>query len=100
LKKENKIGNNKLIFANKSKEDIILEDEFQSYLGENFINILENGNEAEYEHGRITESFLRKHINNFNCKFYICGPPPMMDAAIKQLSNLGVAENSMIKEEF
>jgi ferredoxin-NADP reductase len=36
----NKIGNNKLIFANKTKDDIILADEFESLLGANFINIL------------------------------------------------------------
>ncbi len=40
LKKDNKIGNNKLLFANKTKTDIILEEKFQKWLGDNFINIL------------------------------------------------------------
>ena len=37
LEKENKIGNNKLIFANKTKADIILEEKLKSLLGANFI---------------------------------------------------------------
>ncbi|HAQ70567.1 hypothetical protein N9545_08400 [Salibacteraceae bacterium] len=37
---KNEIGNNKLIFANKQKSDIILQREFEAILGENFINIL------------------------------------------------------------
>lgn len=40
LQLANEIGNNKLIFANKTKADIILEEEFKSLLGENFINVL------------------------------------------------------------
>ncbi|MDA7836763.1 flavodoxin reductase [Salibacteraceae bacterium] len=40
LHSKNEIGNNKLIFANKQKSDIILQREFEAILGENFINIL------------------------------------------------------------
>src|ERR1017187_2727193 len=36
LQSKNKIGNNKLIFANKTKADIILEHEFKNLLGKNF----------------------------------------------------------------
>lgn len=98
LKKDNELHGNKLIFANKSKKDIIYEDLLNSYLGDSFINILENGDEEEYFHGRISEDFLKKHITDFNAKFYLCGPPPMMDAVLKQLANLGVDESNIIQE--
>ena len=100
LRSTNAIGNNKLIFANKTKADIILEDEFKQMLGSNFINILSDEKTEEYAYGHITADFLKMHITDLNQKFYICGPPPMMDAIEKQLGDLGVNETSIVKEEF
>jgi ferredoxin-NADP reductase len=40
LKAQGRVGDNKLIFANKTKKDIILEKEFKEMLGNNFISIL------------------------------------------------------------
>ena len=40
LNSKNEIGECKLIFANKTQDDIILEQEFKNLLGNNFINIL------------------------------------------------------------
>jgi len=40
LRAKNELRNNKLLFANKTKSDIILEKEFSGLLGNNFINIL------------------------------------------------------------
>ncbi len=100
LKSTNQIGSNKLIFANKTKDDIILEEEFKSLLGENFINILSDEEVTGCAHGYITENFLKANIGVHNKTFYVCGPPPMMDAIEKQLINLQVDEKSIIKEAF
>ncbi len=95
-----KIGNNKLIFANKTKSDIILEKEFNSLLGDHFINILSDENLDGYAHGLITESLLKKHINTSIRDIYVCGPPPMMTAIEQQLADLRIEENQIIKEVF
>ena len=100
LQKQNKIGNNVLVFANKTKADIILEKEIGEILGENFINILSEEKVNGYYHGMITEEFLKTNIKNFNQQFYVCGPPPMMDAVLKQLANLGVGEKAITKEKI
>ena len=100
LKSKNKIGDNKLIFANKTKDDILLEKEFNELLGNNFINILSEENTGEYPHGQITEYFLSNHIGSVNRHFYLCGPPPMMEAVQKQLSNLGIGKNAITVEEM
>jgi ferredoxin-NADP reductase len=100
LRSKNEIGNNKLIFANKTKDDIILKHEFESILGKNFINILSDEMVGGYEHGFISENFLKANIADFNKNFYLCGPPPMMDAMEKILSNLHVDEKLIIKEAF
>ena len=98
LQKQNKIGNNVLVFANKTKADIILEKEFKKMLGDAFINILSDEKVKGYHHGMITEEFLKTNIKEFKQQFYVCGPPPMMDAVLKQLANLGVGEKAITKE--
>jgi ferredoxin-NADP reductase len=98
LKSKNKINNNKLIFANKTKADIIHKDEFENLLGNAFVNILSEENLPGYAHGRITEDFLKKNISDFKKSVYICGPPEMIDAVQSQLANLGVGDNSIVVE--
>ncbi len=100
LKEKNKVGNNKLIFANKTKKDIILKEEFEELLGENFINILSDEKTGEYAHGMVTEDFLKRHMGDTNRYFYLCGPPPMIEAVQKDLQNLGVDKNKIVTEEF
>lgn len=100
LQSKNELSHNRLIFANKTKEDIILAQEFKKYLGENFIVILSDEETDEYAHGQITEPFLKTHISDINQQFYVCGPPPMMDAVQKQLSDLGIRKKSITAERF
>jgi len=100
LESKKETGNNRLIFANKTKEDIILAQEFENILGNNFINILSDEQVKGYAHGLITEEFLKPHLKNSIKYVYVCGPPPMMEAIEKQLKNLNVDENNIIKEEF
>lgn len=98
LKAKNEIGNNKLLFANKTMSDIILKDEFTAMLGRAFINILSDEQVEGYGHGFITEDFLRQNISDFNQQFYVCGPPPMVDMVLKQLNNLSVGKGAITIE--
>jgi ferredoxin-NADP reductase len=98
LNSVHKISGNKLIFANKTKADIIHEEELRRLLGTSFINILSDESISGYEHGFITENFLRKHLLAARSKFYVCGPPPMMDAVQKILTNLGIGDDSVVVE--
>ena len=100
LKLKNEIGGNKLIFANKTKEDIILAVEFEELLGKNFINILSEERVIGYAYGQIDEEFLKATITDFNQQFYVCGPPPMMESIEKQLANLGVAKKTITVEKI
>ncbi|MEO8934443.1 MAG: flavodoxin reductase [Xanthomarina sp.] len=100
LRNKSKLGKNKLIFANKKKSDIILKSEFEEMLQNNFINILSEEETKEYAHGRITSDFIKNNCNSLNSYFYLCGPPPMMDAVEKQLKTLNVSDNLIVKEAF
>ena len=100
LQSKHEIGGNKLIFANKTKDDIIHAVEFKNLLGENFINILSDEKVDGYAHGQINQSFLKKNIVGFGKNIYLCGPPAMMEAIEKELADLNVNEKMIIKEEF
>ncbi|MBS1781103.1 MAG: flavodoxin reductase [Bacteroidetes bacterium] len=100
LEKENRIGNNKLIFANKTKADIIFEDKFCQLLGDNFVNILSNENIANYEYGFISADLIRRHTNEPSQYFYLCGPEPMMQAVERHLFALGISERFIVREVF
>jgi len=99
LSSKNEIGNNKLIFANKMKTDIILEKEFRELLGIHFINILSEEKVENFTYGQVTEDFI-----NAKCEwsklFYLCGPPPMMESIERILTDMNVDKKSIIKESF
>ena len=98
LQQQKKIGNNKLIFGNKTKADIIYRQEFRNMLGDNFINILSDEKKEGYAHGMIDRKFLEKHKEASLKKFYVCGPPPMMKAIEGILSEMGVASDAVVVE--
>ncbi|HEV2832217.1 MAG TPA: FAD-binding oxidoreductase, partial [Hanamia sp.] len=74
LHKDGKLGNNKLIFSNRTSKDIILKEEFENMLGDNFINTLTDESVEKYDNRKIDESYLREKIKDLNQYFYICGP--------------------------
>ena len=100
LQSKKEIGDNKLIFANKTKADIILEREFKKILGNNFINILSDEKVKGYANGQITADFIKAKSGGLNKIFYICGPPPMMDSVKKQLADLNVEDSLIVMEAF
>ena len=100
LHSKNEIGDSKLIFANKTQDDIILKQELKTLLGNNFINILSEEKANGYASGLITMDFLQDNFGGINQYFYLCGPPPMIEFVEKQLLDLNVGEKQIIKEEF
>lgn len=100
LNRQEKIGDNKLFFSNRTTGDIILKEEFEKMLGKNFVNIISDEKNTPYIEGRIDEKFLGSHINNADQYFYICGPDPMVEAIHKDLKNLGIHEGKIVIEQF
>lgn len=98
LQKEGKIGNNQLLFANKTTEDIILKDDFEAMLGAHFINILSDEKSERYDYGMITKDYLKDKIGDFSQNFYICGPDPMVQAMQKYLKELGATDSVITVE--
>ncbi|PKD42586.1 FAD-binding oxidoreductase [Rhodohalobacter barkolensis] len=101
LHKKGENGNNKLIFSNKSDKDIILKEEFQKILGDQFVNVITD--EPTEDHifldGFIDKDFLDSQIDDFDQEFYVCGPGPFNDAMMKSLKDLGADPEALIFEE-
>jgi ferredoxin-NADP reductase len=100
LQSKKDIGNNRLIFANKAKADIILMQEFEKLLGDNFINILSDEKVSGYANGQITRDFIEANSGGLNKLFYVCGPPQMIEAIEKYLIQLKVNKKHIIKEKL
>jgi ferredoxin-NADP reductase len=98
LRSTGKTAGNRLLFANKKKEDIILEDQLHQLLDGNVTNILSEENLEGYKHGYVTEGLLKELSIQPDDKLYICGPPPMLDALLKMFKNMGLSEQSVIME--
>jgi ferredoxin-NADP reductase len=97
LQKEKKLGQNKLIFSNRTHRDIILKDEFAAMLGDNFINTITQEQVPGYDHHRVDAEYLKEKITDFNQQFYICGPDAMVKEVQNTLQALGAKNNITVE---
>jgi ferredoxin-NADP reductase len=98
LKADNNIASSQLFFSNKTHEDIFLEKEFRSLLGDRLVNVLtreQNGSPKN----KIDEQFLKAHMANFNGPFYVCGPPGFTETIQNALMRFG-AKNETVNVSF
>ena len=99
LKSKDKLNGNKLIFSNKTENDIILKNEFSEMLGDKFINILTREKNDKYYNGRIDETFLKKSVTDYSQNFYICGPDSFVKDINTLLEKLGAKTDSIVFEK-
>ncbi len=99
LHSKNQVGNNKLFFSNKTTGDIILKEEFENILGDNFINIITQERTEDYYHGKIDKAYLQQNIQNFNQPFYVCGPDAFTESILNTLKQLGASADTLVFEK-
>lgn len=99
LEKDGKLGDNHLIFGNKTQEDIILNGTFTRMLGDNFSNVLSDEKVEGYGHGFVDKNFLQEKVTDFKKNFYVCGPKPMQKAVMDQLKELGAEPTEIVFEK-
>ncbi|NII25432.1 flavodoxin reductase [Pseudoflavitalea sp. X16] len=95
-----KLGNNQLIFSNRTEKDIILKEEFTAMLGDRFINTLTQEKTTQYDNHKIDAAYLQEVVKDFNQYFYICGPDAMVDELEQTLIGLGVPKEKVVREQF
>lgn len=89
-------GDNQLIFANKTADDIILEEELQQFFGTNLSIILSHEINENYDNGFVDKAYLQEKKVNLSGNFYLCGPPTMLIKVEKHLIELGVDKENII----
>lgn len=89
LHKDGDLGGNRLFCTNKTVADILLKDEFEAMLGENFLNTITKEDAPGYDHRFIDEAYLKDMVYDFSKDFYICGPPPMIASVQQAIKKLG-----------
>ena len=99
LHKEGKLADNKLFFSNKTSKDIIIQEELTRMLGKNAVYTITDEKNSSHINGFINEEFLKKNVKDFGKKFYICGPPPMIEALTAILTKLGAKTDSVVFEK-
>ncbi len=99
LKRENKIGENKLFFSNKTGQDIILAEELKNMLGENAHFTISRQKDSKYDLRKIDEAFLKAEVTDFSKHFYVCGPDPMVLEISNILQTLGATADTLVFEK-
>ncbi|WP_417684952.1 flavodoxin reductase [Roseibium sp.] len=84
-----------LIFANKRTEDIICRDELAGMPELKVVHVLSEDKEPGMHHGEVDADLIRGEVEDFDQRFYLCGPPPMMEAVQKSLDKLGVKADAV-----
>ncbi|MFW5820643.1 MAG: hypothetical protein ACOCWA_05095 [Bacteroidota bacterium] len=97
-----------LLYSNKTKKNIVFREELSNMEKRKNFNLKviyylshpEDGWQGES--GHITGKKIKEHVGeDFNRKsFWVCGPPPMQESIIKQLSEMGIPPKRIHAENF
>lgn len=99
LHKENVIADNRLIYSNRTAEDVILVEELNAMLGEQLIYFFSHENTIGFTHHQIDRAYLIESIRSFDQYFYVCGPDSFVKDISKILLDLGVQATSLVVEQ-
>jgi predicted ferric reductase len=95
-----------LFYASKAWEEVTFREELEELekiMNLQIIHVLENPPESwEGESGFLDEKVLKRHLpaNMHEIMFFICGPPPMMNAAGSALDKVGIPFENIEMELF
>ena len=98
LARRGELDKQTLIFSNKTPRDVICEKELRHLLGESCLLLCTGADAPGYVHRRVDRAFLEETIRDFDQRFYVCGPPPFMDAVNGALTELGARSESLVFE--
>ena len=95
-----------LLYCVRTRDDIMFRQEFEQLRGrlKSFrYDVLLSQPDAGWPgaRGHISREFICKNVPNFDARtFFLCGPPPFMEAVKRILTDLGVAPDQIRQERF
>lgn len=99
LYKNNQLRGNRLIYVNKTSEDVIMGNELRKMLKNDFVNFYTRENVVGFTGKRIDRNFLIENIVDFSQNFYVCGPEDFVKTITTILLDLGADAETIIFEE-
>lgn len=99
LYNNNKLRGNRLIYVNKTSDDIIAGQELFMMFKKDFVNVLTRQNTIGFIGKRIDRNFLIENIVDFNQQFYVCGPESFVLDVNKNLLELGAEPEFLVFEQ-
>lgn len=99
LKKDKKVGGNRLYYSCHTSHDLILYDEFKEILDKDFLVTLTRENNPKYEVGYFDETFLNTIVSTVSQRYYLCGPDGMVQNLTSVLKILGLDSEALVFEK-
>lgn len=98
LYKKKELYGNKLIYSNKTSEDVIMDKELKKMLKSDYVKLYTRQNVIGFVGRRIDRNYLIENIIDFNQHFYVCGTSDFVKSITTYLLDLGVTPNSLVIE--
>jgi predicted ferric reductase len=94
-----------LLWGVRDESELICRKELESMTGANprfkLVPVVSNDKLYQGEKGFVDQKMIEKYIKDVQAyDFFICGPPPMLEAQIRNLEGLGVPKNRIHYERF
>jgi len=99
LEKQKQLAGNKLLYSNRTSDDVIMEKELQKMLDKDFIKVFTREHVIGFLGNRIDRDFLVNTIGDFSGHFYLCGPDGFVNDIKALLVELGADAEALIFEE-
>jgi Na+-transporting NADH:ubiquinone oxidoreductase subunit F len=98
-------------YGARSKKEMFYDEDFKDlenrYQNFSYHVALSNPEEKDnwsgptgFIHTYIYDSYLKDHEDPTEIEYYLCGPPPMIDAVIASLHDLGVEDDMIYYDKF
>ncbi len=98
LARDNELAGHGLLFSNKGPDDIICEQELRHYLGDAARFVCTRDSDCRCQQQRIDKGYLKQHLADLQQHFYVCGPPPFVEAINSALRELGANPEALVFE--
>jgi ferredoxin-NADP reductase len=98
LRRKNALAGNTLLFANRTKEDIIEGDQLREMLGDHYIDVIEKGEDENAPSKFIDKPLVAQHLKKSD-HCYVCGPEKFTMMMVNYLVELGVDKSFIIIEQ-
>jgi ferredoxin-NADP reductase len=87
-----------LLVTNRTATDVILDEELTKLLGRNFLKVFTRQHVIGFRERRIDRDTLVTLVQDFDQKFYVCGPDDFVTTINGLLLGLGARSESLVFE--